>query len=85
MLNPDGLGVTLSSGALRNAVCCSHYFILDILTLRVSTAGNRESNVGDRESNVGDRESNVASICMHAKLRLGVFYIVARTACSCSA
>ena len=58
MLSPNGLGITLSSGALRNAVCCSHYFILDNLTLRVSV-GDRESNVGDRESNVGDRESNV--------------------------
>ena len=45
MLNPNGLGITLSSGVLRNAVCCSQYFILDILTLRVS--------VGDRKSNIG--------------------------------
>ena len=58
MLNPNGLGITLSSGAMRNTVCCSHYFISENLTLRVSV-GDRESNVGDRESNVGDRQSNI--------------------------
>ena len=68
MLNLNGLEITLSSGALQNAVCCRRFFILDILTLRVSNVRDRESNVGDRESNVGDRESNVATICIHAKL-----------------
>ena len=76
MLNLNGLEITLSSGALQNAVCCRRFFILDILTLRVSNVRDRESNVEDRESNVGDRQSNVgnnrqsnvATICMHAKL-----------------
>ena len=52
---------------------------------RKCNVGDWESKFGDRESNVRDRESNVASICMHAKQRLSVYYIVARTACSCSA